>query len=103
VADVVRAHGGAFLKARGASLSSAQRRVLRDIVSCRTAALGGHVERCDHEDISYNSCRNRHCPKCQALDRAKWLAKREADLLPVRYFVSVRRSPARCLGTGPGG
>jgi len=84
------------LKVRGASLSSAHRRVLRDIVSCGTAALGGHVERCDrcgHEDISYNSCRNRHCPKCQALDRAKWLAKREADLLPVRYFHVVFTVP----------
>jgi len=96
VADVVRAHGEAFLKVRGASLSSAHRRVLRDIVSCGTAALGSHVERCDrcdHEDISYNSCRNRHCPKCQALDRAKWLAKREADLLPVRYFHVVFTVP----------
>jgi hypothetical protein len=96
VADVVRAHAGAFLKACGGMVSSAKRRVLHAIASCRTAVLGGHVERCDqcsHEAISYNSCRNRHCPKCQAAARAKWLEAREADLLPVPYFHVVFTVP----------
>jgi len=96
VADVVRAHAGAFLKAVGGAVSSAKRRVLHAIASCRTATLGGHVERCDrcaHEVISYNSCRNRHCPKCQAAARAEWLEAREADLLPVPYFHVVFTVP----------
>ena len=84
VADIVRAHAGAFLRKYGGAVSSAKRRVLRKIASCRTAQLGGHVERCNrcgHEEISYNSCRNRHCPKCQAAAKAEWLEAREADLL----------------------
>jgi hypothetical protein len=96
VADIVRTHAGAFLKAFGGVVSSAKRRVLHAIASCRTAALGGHVERCDrcaHEVISYNSCRNRHCPKCQAAARAEWLEAREADLLPVPYFHVVFTVP----------
>ena len=96
VADIVRAHTGAFLKAFGGVVSSAKRRVLRKIASCRTAALGGHVDRCDrcgHEEIAYNSCRNRHCPKCQAAARAEWLEAREADLLPVHYFHVVFTVP----------
>lgn len=96
VADVFRAHAGAFLKARDGAVSSAKRRVLRDLVSCRTAALGGHVERCDrcdYESVAYNSCRNRHCPKCQAAARAEWLDAREADLLPVEYFHVVFTVP----------
>jgi hypothetical protein len=96
VADVVRAHAGAFVEACGGVVSSAKRRVLHAIASCRTARLGGHVERCDqcsHEAISYNSCRNRHCPKCQAAARAEWLEAREADLLPVPYFHVVFTVP----------
>lgn len=97
VADIVRAHAGTLLKAHGAALSSAKRRVLRDIGLCRTAALGGHVLRCDQcgheEEVSYNSCRNRHCPKCQAAARAAWLEARQADLLPVRYFHVVFTVP----------
>ena len=80
VADVFRRYGEAFRQRHGASLSTAQRRVMTAIEVCRTAALGGHVEHCDHCDhqrISYNSCRNRNCPKCQSLARAEWLEKRE--------------------------
>ena len=76
VADVIRQWGGAFLERYGGVLSAAQRRVLRALADCRTDALGGHVEHCldcGHERIAYNSCRNRHCPKCQALARAHWL------------------------------
>lgn len=97
VADVVRAYGSSFLRKFGQLVSSAKRRVLDAIVSCRTAALGGHVDTCtacDHEVISYNSCRNRHCPKCLGTAAAKWFAAREADLLPVRYFHVVFTVPA---------
>lgn len=88
VADVFRQHGKEFLKQWGPTLSPQQRKALRDIGSCRTAALGGHVEQCDHcarRVIAYNSCRNRHCPKCQAIARDQWLAERAKELLPVRY------------------
>jgi len=88
VADVFRQHGEEFLKQRGHTLSPQQRKALRDIGACRTAALGGHVEQCDHcarRVIAYNSCRNRHCPKCQAIAREEWLAERAKELLPVRY------------------
>jgi len=84
VADIVRAHGDEFRQAHAASLSQRQRRVLRSIELCRSAALGGHLERCDqcgHERNAYNSCADRHCPKCQSLARAKWLEKRQAELL----------------------
>jgi hypothetical protein len=73
VADVIRSHGAAFLSKYGKHLSQAQKKALRDLAVCRTAALGGHVERCldcGAERLAYNSCRNRHCPKCQALSRA---------------------------------
>jgi Putative transposase/Transposase zinc-binding domain len=96
VADIVRAHGDEFRQAHAASLSPAQKRVLRAIETCRTAALGGHLERCDqcgHERNAYNSCGNRHCPKCQALARAKWLEKRRTELLPVEYFHVVFTLP----------
>jgi hypothetical protein len=96
VADVVRAYGPAYLEAFGDRLSPEQRRVLRDLVRCRTAELGGHVEaceRCGHRRIAYNSCRNRHCPKCQAAARAHWLAERAAELLPVEYFHLVVTLP----------
>jgi hypothetical protein len=98
VADVVRQHGAAWIKACHASLSRVQYRALRAIEQCRTAALGGHVEQCDrcgHQVISYNSCRNRHCPKCQSLAKARWLAARQAELLEVTYFHLVFTLPER--------
>jgi Putative transposase/Transposase zinc-binding domain len=97
VADIFRHHGDAFRAAQGESLSHAQRRVISAIEICRTAALGGHVERCADcafTRIAYNSCRNRHCPKCQGLARAQWLADRQAELLPVAYFHLVFTMPA---------
>jgi hypothetical protein len=96
VADIIRAHGQAFLEAMGERLSSAKQRVLRRLAACRTAELGGHVERCDrcaYERIAYNSCRDRHCPKCQAQASADWLHARQADLLPVEYFHVVFTVP----------
>ena len=96
VADIVRAHGDEFRQAHAASLSPRQKRVLRNIELCRTAALGGHLEQCDqcgHERNAYNSCADRHCPKCQSLARAKWLEKRRAELLPVEYFHVVFTLP----------
>ena len=96
VADVFRRYGEAFRQCHGASLSTVQRRAMTAIELCRTAALGGHVEHCDHCDhqrISYNSCRNRSCPKCQALARAEWLEKRESELLDVPYFHVVFTLP----------
>lgn len=97
VADIFAAHAGAFVEGRGV-VSSATRRVLHDLSVCRTAALGGHIERCDscdYEQVAYNSCRNRHCPKCQATARAAWLEARAADLLPVEYFHVVFTVPAQ--------
>jgi len=94
VADVVRAYGTRFLSTH--PTSGAQRRVLRAIGRCRTAALGGHVEGCDacgHTRIAYNSCRNRHCPKCQGQQRAKWMAAEQAMLLPTEYFHVVFTLP----------
>ena len=96
VADILRAHGDEFRQAHAASLSPRQKRVLRSIELCRTAALGGHLERCDqcgHERNAYNSCADRHCPKCQSLARAKWLEKRQAELLQVEYFHVVFTLP----------
>jgi Putative transposase/Transposase zinc-binding domain len=96
VADVIRGHGEAFLAQYGSTLTAAQRRALRALAVCRTAALGGHVERCadcDHERIAYNSCRNRHCPKCQALARARWLEREAKLLLPVEYHHVVFTLP----------
>jgi hypothetical protein len=97
VADVLRRHGDAFLQRYDSTLSSGQRRVLRDVAACRTATLGGHVEACDqcgHQQIAYNSCRNRHCPKCQATAAADWMEARKAELLPVEYFHVVFTLPA---------
>ena len=97
VADIVRAHGDEFRRAHAGSLSAGQKRVLRAIERCRTAALGGHLERCDqcgHERNAYNSCADRHCPKCQSLARAKWLEKRQAELLECEYFHVVFTLPA---------
>jgi hypothetical protein len=96
VADVMRPYGEALLAQYGDVLTADQRRALRALAACRTAALGGHVERCadcGRERIAYNSCRNRHCPKCQALARARWL-EREAQLfLPVEYHPVVLTLP----------
>jgi len=97
VADVFRDHGDAFLDRYGDTLSPERRRALRDIAACRTAALGGHVEecnRCGHQRIAYNSCRNRHCPKCQATAAAQWMEARAAELLPVETFHVVFTLPA---------
>jgi hypothetical protein len=98
VADIFRQHGEAFLDRFGHAISHEQRRVLHDITVCRTAALGGHVEQCDrcgHQQVAYNSCRNRHCPKCQATAAAEWVEAREAELLPVdQYFHLVFTLPA---------
>ena len=97
VADIFRSHGDAFRIAQGDRLSHAQRRVMAAIEACRTVTLGGHVEQCDDcgmVRIAYNSCRDRHCPKCQGLARAQWLADRQADLLPVPYFHVVFTVPA---------
>ena len=97
VADVFRRHGTAYRDAHAGHLSGGQRRVMGAIEACRSATLGGHVEQCDgcgQIRIAYNSCRNRHCPKCQGLARAAWLADRRADLLPVPYFHVVFTMPA---------
>jgi Putative transposase/Transposase zinc-binding domain len=97
VADVFRAHGAAWRKANAGHVSLAQLKVMSAIETCRTAALGGHVERCEdcaHERIAYNSCRNRHCPKCQGAAARQWLAEREAELLPVPYYHVVFTLPA---------
>jgi Transposase zinc-binding domain/Putative transposase len=97
VADIFRHHGEAFRQAHAGHLGRVERRVMGAITACRTAALGGHVEQCDDCGtirIAYNSCRNRHCPKCQGLARAQWLANRRAELLPVPYFHLVFTLPA---------
>ena len=95
VADVFRKHGAEYLRAYESSTSSEQKRVLRSLARCRTAALGGHktTYSCGHEEISYNSCRDRHCPKCQGGARRKWLEARAADLLPLGYFHVVFTLP----------
>jgi hypothetical protein len=96
VADVLRRFGSAFRDRYGATLSGARRRAMAAIEACRTAALGGHVERCDgcgQQRIAYNSCRNRNCPKCQGLARAQWLEDRQAELLDVAYFHVVFTVP----------
>jgi hypothetical protein len=98
LAEVVRCFGSAFLQAYGASLSLVQKTVLRALALCRTSALGGHLERCDNPNCSfqrpaYNSCRNRHCPKCQSLAKARWIAARQQQLLPVVYFHVVFTLP----------
>jgi hypothetical protein len=97
VADVFRRYGPAWRAERGDHLDRLQRRVMGAIEVCRTAALGGHVQRCadcGHLAIAYNSCRNRHCPKCQGQARAAWVAARRAELLPVPYFHVVFTLPA---------
>jgi Putative transposase/Transposase zinc-binding domain len=97
VADIFRRHGPAWRKANAGHVSLGQFKVMSAIESCRTAALGGHVARCEscpHAVIAYNSCRNRHCPKCQGAAAKQWLAEREADLLPVPYYHLVFTLPA---------
>src|SRR5256712_4737405 len=96
VADIVRTYGTAFVKQHARWLTALHLKVLRAIVACRTAVLGGHVEQCDscgQRAISYNSCLNRHCPKCQAAARQTWLAERSAELLPVPYYHVVFTLP----------
>ena len=97
IADVLRRHGDAYRHAHAGHLGRVERRVMSAITACRTVTLGGHVEACDDcgmTRIAYNSCRNRHCPKCQGPARAAWLAAREAELLPVPYFHVVFTLPA---------
>jgi Zn finger protein HypA/HybF involved in hydrogenase expression len=97
VADIFRGHGAAWRKANAGHVSLDQLKVMSAIESCRTAALGGHVarcEKCSHTLIAYNSCRNRHCPKCQGAAAKEWLAEREAELLPVPYYHVVFTLPA---------
>src|SRR5580658_10996454 len=96
VADIFRHYGEAYRQAHAGHLGRVERRVMSAIVACRTAALGGHVEACDDcgvARVAYNSCRNRHCPKCQGAARAQWLAARQAELLPVPYFHVVFTLP----------
>ena len=97
IADILNRHGDAYLRRHAGHLSLGQLKVISAIRTCRTAALGGHVARCTdctHTAVSFNSCRNRHCPKCQGAAAREWLAAREADLLPVPYFHVVFTLPA---------
>jgi hypothetical protein len=96
VADLFRCYGADYRQKHGASMSVAQRRVMTAIELCRTAVLGGHLEQCDHcghQRNAYNSCANRHCPKCQSLARAKWLEDRHSELLHTQYFHVVFTVP----------
>jgi len=99
VADIFRGHGAAWRDANRGHVSLGQLKVMSAIESCRTAALGGHVARCEndacgHTAIAYNSCRNRHCPKCQGAAAREWMAAREAELLPIPYFHVVFTLPS---------
>src|SRR5215813_1011626 len=97
VADIFRDHGGAWRKANAGHISLDQLKVMSAIERCRTMALGGHVARCEdcaHTVIAYNSCRNRHCPKCQGVAACTWMTAREAELLPVSYFHVVFTLPS---------
>jgi hypothetical protein len=94
VADILREHIKDYQKKY--SLWPHQYKIVSDLLNCRTAYLGGHIEKCDHcgtERITYNSCRNRHCPKCQNMPRERWLKARKAELLPVSYFHTVFTLP----------
>ena len=96
VADIFRAHGGAYRREQTGHLNLPQLKVMSAIENCRTAALGGHVAactKCDHQHIAYNSCRNRHCPKCQGAAAQDWMQARMEDLLPVQYFHVVFTLP----------
>src|SRR5277367_2559656 len=97
MADVLRLHGDTYRRQHDGHLGRVERRVMGAIVACRTVALGGHIEACDDCGVArcaYNSCRNRHCPKCQGAARAEWLADRQTELLPVPYFHVVFTLPA---------
>ncbi len=97
VAEVFRSCRDAFLQEYGAGLTPVQRRALDDLVACRTAVLGGHIlecPECGHQEVSYNSCGNRHCPKCQGTAAARWLEAQAADLLDTPYFHVVFTLPA---------
>jgi hypothetical protein len=97
LAEVFRRHGERYEQANAGHLGRVERRVIGAVTACRTARLGGHIERCDDCGLTrsaYNSCRNRHCPKCQGAVRAEWLAARRAELLPVPYFHVVFTLPA---------
>jgi hypothetical protein len=98
VADIFRAHGGAYRREQTGHLNLPQLKVMSAIENCRTAALGGHVAactKCDHQHIAYNSCRNRHCPKCQGAAAQDWMQARMEDLLPVQYFHVVFTLPVQ--------
>ena len=100
VADIFRDHGPAWRQANAGHVSLGQLKVMSAIERCRTAALGGHVARCEdcsHTLIAYNSCRNRHCPKCQTSARDKWLRSRHQELLPVTYYHVVFSVPHRLV------
>src|SRR5476651_1448336 len=97
VADIFRDHGAAWRHAHRGHVSLLQLKVMSAVENCRTAALGGHVARCEdcaHTTIAYNSCRNRHCPKCQGAAARQWMAAREAELLPIPYFHVVFTLPS---------
>ncbi len=97
VADIFRAHGSNWRQRQQTHLSLGQLKIMSAIEQCRTATLGGHVlycTACEHQDIAYNSCRNRHCPKCQASAAKRWLEARQVDLLPVDYYHVVFTLPA---------
>jgi hypothetical protein len=103
VADIFRHYGEEYRRKHAAAMSPQQFRVMRDIEVCRTAVLGGHMKVCENEDcdyweISYNSCRNRHCPKCQSLVKASWLAARQNEILPVDYYHLIFTIPDNLLG-----
>ena len=103
VADIFRRHGDAFRQTHHQHLGRIERRVMAAIEACRTPALGGHVEQCADCGLvrcAYNSCRNRHCPKCQGLARAAWLDARQAELLPVPYFHVVFTLPVPAAEIG---
>ena len=97
VADIFREYGESFTQKYVSFMSKMKWKVMHAIKICRTAALGGHVDECDkcgHQAVSYNSCRNRHCPKCQTLAKAEWLEARRSELLPVEYYHVVFTIPA---------
>jgi len=103
VADIFRHYGEEYRRKHGAGMSPQHFHVMRDIEVCRTAVLGGHMkvcesEDCDYSEISYNSCRNRHCPKCQSMGKASWLAARQSEILPVDYYHLIFTIPDNLLG-----
>ncbi len=103
VADVLHRHGEGYRQVQGSSMPQSHRRVMAAIQTCRTAVLGGHVDACDQcamRQVSYNSCRNWHCPKCQSLARTRWLEARLDELLPVEYFHVVFTLPQEIAKIG---